>query len=113
MRAAFGRAFGSRRVVPEAPRAAEHRQGVQVSFARSAGKGGQNVNKVATKVELRVPLAAAWLPAPLAARLREKQRGRVNREGELLVVSQRHRTQKDNLKGGLARLDATRTPRSC
>ena len=101
-RGVLGRAFGSRRVVPEAPRAEERRRHVGVSFARSAGKGGQNVNKVATKVELRVPLASSWLPAPLAARLRLTQRGRVNRDDELLVVSQRHRTQKDNLKGAPA-----------
>ena len=82
----------------------DNRKAIGVSFSRSSGKGGQNVNKVATKVELRVSLNSDWLPENLALRLAEQQRGRVNKERELIVTSQRHRTQKDNFTDAFNKL---------
>jgi ribosome-associated protein len=66
---------------------------------RSSGPGGQNVNKVASKVELRLDLGAVTgLSAPARARLRALAAGRLDAEGRLLVTSQRTRDQLRNLE---------------
>ena len=72
-----------------------------VSFraTRSAGPGGQNVNKVASKVELRVDLdGIVGLLPDARARLEALCAGRRDREGRLVVTSQRTRDQRRNLE---------------
>jgi len=62
------------------------------TFARSSGPGGQNVNKLNTKAQLRWAVASSpSLPEPVRARLLQKHRRRVTAEGDLLIVSQRFR----------------------
>ena len=61
---------------------------LSVSFIRSSGPGGQNVNKVASAVQLRFALARnATLRADIKARLRALAGQRVTDDGELLIVA--------------------------
>ena len=65
--------------------------------SRSSGPGGQNVNKVETRVTVLFDIGqSAVLDNEQKARLRERLASRVNKEGILRVVSQKHRTQAAN-----------------
>ena len=81
---------------------------VDVSHSRSSGPGGQHVNKVSTKVTLRLALSRAepFLPADVMARLREQQRARITRSEELVIHADDERSQARNLKHAFARLQA-------
>ena len=75
------------------------RERLTVSFSRSGGPGGQNVNKVASKAEIRFTLAEAdWIPPPVRDRLAGLFPSRLNRDGEFLIVSSRFRDQGQNLR---------------
>ena len=75
-------------------------------FVRASGPGGQNVNKVATAVELRFNLSGSQLPEDVKQRLIGLAGNRVTAEGELLIDSREHRTQGQNREAARARLIA-------
>jgi ribosome-associated protein len=71
----------------------------ELSFraSRSSGAGGQHVNKVSSRVELRFDVAdSSWLTDAQKIRIQEKLASRITGQGELIVVSEKSRSQHQN-----------------
>ena len=75
------------------------------SFLAGSGPGGQNANKVATEVQLRVNIYQLRLPPPVFARLREIAGSKLTAAGDLLITARAHRTQEANRQAARAKLE--------
>ena len=80
---------------------------LSVRFSRSGGPGGQNVNKVSTRVELRLNLdgAVEFLGREAVDRIRAKLRTRLDAAGNLLLTSSEHRQQARNVQAAVTRME--------
>lgn len=77
----------------------------QESFLAGSGPGGQNANKVATEVQLRVNVYALRLTPPVFARLREIAGSKLTASGDLLLTARAHRTQDANRQEAREKLE--------
>ena len=89
---------------------------LEEKFVRSGGHGGQNVNKVATAVQLRFSPRVSGLPFAAQERLRMLAGARLTADGDILITASEYRTQEQNRQAARARLNeiigrALRPPR--
>src|SRR2546423_10105018 len=80
---------------------------IEESFVRASGPGGQNVNKVSSAVQLRFDLSGSRsLPEKVRERLARLAGHRLTRDGVIVIIAQRYRTQERNRQDALKRLVA-------
>ncbi|EDV19395.1 uncharacterized protein TRIADDRAFT_17765, partial [Trichoplax adhaerens] len=79
---------------------------LDVKYSKSGGPGGQNVNKVNTKVDVRFHVdSMEWIPEWVKQRLCQLEKKRINKEGQLVISSTKFRSQKLNLDDAIQKLE--------
>ena len=92
-------------MIPVTAKIALDEREIDEQFVRASGPGGQNVNKLSTAVQLRFDVRhSPSLPPEVRARLERLAGARLTREGVLVIIAQRHRTQGRNRADALERL---------
>ncbi|XP_036613958.1 peptidyl-tRNA hydrolase ICT1, mitochondrial [Trichosurus vulpecula] len=90
---------------------------LQISYSKSSGPGGQNVNKVNTKAEVRFHLATAdWIAEPVQQKIAVLFKNKISKSGELIITSDSSRYQFRNLANCLQKIrdmiaEASQTPK--
>jgi len=77
---------------------------IHIVFIRSSGPGGQNVNKTASKAQLRFNINSPTISDEMKDRLYKIAGKRINEQGELIIEAQRFRTQEQNRQDAVERL---------
>jgi ribosome-associated protein len=77
---------------------------IEFQYSRSGGPGGQNVNKVSSRAQLRWPVMTADLPEEVRNRFVALNRNKITKDGDFLIVSQEHRDQPRNREVCLLKL---------
>jgi len=94
-------------MIPVTPEIALDEKEIEERFIRASGPGGQNVNKLASAVQLRFDVRGSpSLSEDVRARLERLAGKRLTRDGVLVITAQRHRTQERNRQDARERLIA-------